>query len=274
MTKRRCAAPLITRRISPVTNREIIICRDSVELSRKAAEQFVALARQAIAARGRVSVALSGGSTPKALYSLLATGKFSEQLAWRQIHLFWGDERCVAPDHAESNFRMVKESLLSRILIPSENVHRMIGEIEPAIAATAYETELRQFLHLSQEKLPRFDLVLLGLGEDGHTASLFPGSSALNETEHFVATTYVEKLNAHRLTLTFPVINNAAQITFLIAGQSKGAVVKEILGNEAGGATYPAARIEPHSGECAWMITADAAAESVVRKATNPDYSR
>ncbi len=240
-----------------MTNRETIVCRDSAELSRKAAEQLVALARQAIAARGRFSVALSGGSTPKALYSLLATSEFSEQLAWRQICLFWGDERCVAPDHAESNFRMVKESLLSKITIPGENVHRMIGEIEPAIAAAAYETELRRFFASSQENLPRFDLVLLGLGEDGHTASLFPGSSALNEARRLVATTYVEKLNAHRLTLTFPVINNASQISFLVAGESKSAIVKEILTTER--PAYPAARIAPENGQLTWFVSQDAA---------------
>jgi 6-phosphogluconolactonase len=248
-----------------VTNREIIICRDTDELSRKAAEQFVALARQAIAARGRFSVALSGGSTPRALYSLLAAGEFSERLAWRQIHLFWGDERCVPPDHAESNFRMVEESLLSRTMIPTENVHRMAGEKAPQVAAAEYEVELRKHFHIDDDSLPRFDLILLGLGEDGHTASLFPDSPALRETEHLVATAYVEKLDAHRLTLTFPVINNAARIIFLVAGQSKANVVKEILGNEAGMAMYPAARIAPHSGKCAWMITADAAAKSVVR---------
>ena len=245
-----------------MTNREIIICRDTGELSRKAAEQFVALARQAIAAHGRFCVALSGGSTPKALYSMLATAEFNLQLAWRQIHLFWGDERCVAPDHAESNFRMVKESLLSKIVIPAENVHRMIGEFEPAVAAAAYETELRQFFLLSPEQLPRFDLVLLGLGEDGHTASLFPGSSALNETRRLVATTYVEKLNAHRLSLTFPVINNAAQIAFLVAGESKSAIVKEILTSEK--CDYPAARIWPENGQLIWFVTQDAASDLAI----------
>lgn len=243
--------------ISPVTDRGIIICRDTDELSRKAAEQFVALARQAVAAHGRFSVALSGGSTPKALYSLIATSEFSEQLAWQQIHFFWGDERCVPPDHAESNFRMVDESLLSKIPIPGDNVHRMIGEIEPAIAAAAYEAELRRLFPSSPEKLPSFDLMLLGLGEDGHTASLFPGSSAMSETEHWVATTYVEKLDAHRLTLTFPVINNAAQIAFLVAGKSKSAIVKEILTTEK--CDYPAARIKPDNGQLIWFVTQDAA---------------
>lgn len=239
-----------------MTNRKTIICRDSAELSRKAAEQFTALARQAIAARGRFSVALSGGSTPKALYSLLATGEFSEQLAWRHIHFFWGDERCVPPDHAESNFHMVQESLLSKIAMPSENVHRMIGEIEPAIAASAYETELRRFFPSSQQKLPRFDLILLGLGEDGHTASLFPGSLALNETEHWVATPYVEKLNAHRLTLTLPAINHARDIFFLVAGQNKASVVQDLFADEK--CNHPAASIKPVKGRLTWFFTQDA----------------
>ena len=164
---------------SPVTERDIVICRDVDGLSRKAAEQFVALARQAMAARGRFAVALSGGSTPKALYSLLATAEFSEQLDWRHIHLFFGDERCVAPDHAESNYRMVKEALLAKIAIPNENVHRMAGEFAPEDAAAAYAAQLTGFFDLPENKPPRFDLIFLGLGEDGHTASLFPDSSAL-----------------------------------------------------------------------------------------------
>lgn len=244
---------------SPVTDREIIICRDLDALSRRAAEQFVALAQQAIAASGRFSVSLSGGSTPKALYSLIATDEFKQQLAWQQIHLFWGDERCVAADHAESNFRMVKESLLSKIHIPSENVHRMAGEMAPLAAAATYERELKQFFSTLPDNLPRFDLLLLGLGEDGHTASLFPGSSALHEAQQSVATTYVEKLDAYRLTLTFPAINNAAQITFLVAGQSKAAVVKAILTGE--NIDAPAARIKPGNGKLSWLITQDAAGD-------------
>lgn len=242
---------------SPVTDREIIVCRDLDALSRRAAGQFVALAQQSIAARGRFSVSLSGGSTPQALYSLIATEEFKQQLAWQQIHLFWGDERCVAADHAESNFRMVKESLLSKIHIPSENVHRMAGEMAPLTAAAAYERELKHFFSTLPDNLPRFDLVLLGLGEDGHTASLFPGSSALHENERLVAPTYVDKLDAHRLTLTLPVINNGAQISFLIAGKNKAAIVQEILAPEIH--DYPAARIQPAHGQLTWFITQDAA---------------
>jgi len=242
-----------------VTKPEIIVCRDLAALSRRAAEQFVSLARAAIAARGRFSVALSGGSTPKALYSLLATAEFSAQLDWRQIHLFFGDERCVAPDHAESNYRMVAESLLEKIAIPADNVHRMAGEIEPQVAAAAYAEQLSRFFGASENHPPRFDLVFLGLGEDGHMASLFPNSSALNETA-WVAATYVEKLASHRLTLTLPVLNNAEQICFLIAGQSKAAVVKALL--SASARDYPAAHIAPLTGGLRWFITEDAIAEA------------
>jgi 6-phosphogluconolactonase len=242
-----------------VTNSEIIICSNVDELNRKAAEQFVALARQAIAARGRFAVALSGGSTPKGIYSLLATGEFSEQIAWQQVHLFWGDERCVAPDHAESNYRMVAEALLAQIAIPSENVHRMAGELAPEIAAAAYAAQLTDFFALPENNPPRFDLIFLGLGEDGHTASLFPDSSALQETKAWVATTYVAKLKAHRLTLTLPAINDAAQIIFLIAGQGKAAVVKAIVTGQNSAA--PAARIKPSHGKLTWLITEDAAGD-------------
>jgi 6-phosphogluconolactonase len=244
---------------SPVTEREIIICRDVAELSRKAAEQFVALARQAIAARGRFAVALSGGSTPKALYSLLATAAFSAQLDWRQIHLFFGDERCVAPDHAESNYRMVKEALLDQIAIAGDNVHRMAGELAPEVAAAAYAAQLTGFFNLPENNLPRFDLIFLGLGEDGHTASLFPDSSALTDTDRWVTATYVAKLKSHRLTFTFPAINNAAQISFLIAGQSKTAVVKAIVTGQNSDA--PAARIKPSHGKLTWFVTEDAAGD-------------
>jgi 6-phosphogluconolactonase len=240
-----------------VTDREIIICRDVDALSRRAAEQFVALARQAIAARGRFAVALSGGSTPRALYSLLATTEFSARLDWGKIHLLFGDERCVAPDHAESNYRMVEESLLAKIAIPSANVYRMAGELDPEVAAEDYAAQLSRFFDLNKDQQPRFDLIFLGLGEDGHTASLFPHSSALNETDRWVTTTYVEKLKAHRLTLTFPAINGAAQITFLISGQSKAAVVQEILAGRNRDA--PAARIEAKEGKLTWLISEDAA---------------
>lgn len=243
-----------------MAEREILICLDAAELSQKAAERFVALANEASASSGRFTAALSGGSTPKTFYSLLATPGFADRIPWPKVHLFWGDERCVPPEHPDSNFRMVRESLLSKISIPLENVHRMAGEKEPKLAAVEYEEQLIEFFRLSKGEPPRFDLILLGLGDDGHTASLFPGTEALKETKRLVAANFVEKMNAYRLTLTLPVLNNAANVLFLVAGASKAAVVKELLGAKPGASDYPASKIQPRDGKLTWMITQDAAA--------------
>jgi 6-phosphogluconolactonase len=241
-----------------VTEPTIIICRDANDLAQQAAAQFVSLAAAAIQSRGCFTVALSGGSTPKTLYSLLATPEFRERIVWNRAHLFWGDERCVPPDHPESNYRMVHEALLSKIEIPPENVHRMAGEKDSDSAAADYEQELSDFFRTT-DPASGFDLVLLGLGEDGHTASLFPGSTALKETTRWVATAYVERLHTHRLTLTLPVINAAAQVSFLIAGESKSAIVKALLGKDSNPARYPAGLVRPVSGELTWFVTQDAA---------------
>jgi 6-phosphogluconolactonase len=259
MKRPRCAVLPTTQRFNPVNNPEIIICSDVEELNRKAAAQFIELANVAIAQAGRFAVALSGGSTPKALYALLASPEYHDRVDWSRTHLFWGDERCVPPDHVESNFRMVEEALLNKIHIPGQNLHRMAGEKEPSSAVADYEAELRDFFKPGSGQLPRFDLILLGLGEDGHTASLFPDTTALSEQEHLVATTYVERLKAHRLTLTLPVINNAAQVSFLIAGESKSAVVKNLLGADSKSFDYPAGRVSPSNGQLTWFITKDAA---------------
>lgn len=242
-----------------MAERQIIICRDRADLSERAAEEFLRLARQAIQLAGRFTVALSGGSTPKALYTLLATPGFAQRLSWNRVHLFWGDERCVPPDHPESNYRMVRECLLAHVQIPAENVHRMAGEKTPQIAELEYEAELQEYFELKGGAMPRFDLILLGLGEDGHTASLFPGSEVLNDIDHLVATAYVERLQSQRLTLTLPVLNEGAGVVFLVAGASKAAIVKEVLGGRASARSYPAARIQPRDGKLIWMITADAA---------------
>jgi len=261
MNKRRCAAPLTTRRFFPVTKPEIIICQNLSELNRKAAEEFVGLGGAANARRGRFTVALSGGSTPKALYTLLASAEYRNRLDWSRVHLFWGDERCVPPDHPESNFRMVQESLLSKVETPPENIHRMAGEKNPQAAAAEYENELRRVFSSSQAAAPRFDLIYLGLGEDGHTASLFPRSAALSEKQRWVAVAYVERLKTHRLSLTLPVINAAAQITFLVAGESKRAIVKQLLGAGGDPSNFPAAKVSPTDGKLTWLITEDAAAD-------------
>jgi 6-phosphogluconolactonase len=246
-----------------VTEREVIICCDVDELNRKAADQFIALAGEAISQTGQFTVALSGGSTPKALYSLLASPDYRKRVDWSRVHLFWGDERCVPPDHLESNYRMVHEALLSKISLPPENIHRMAGEKAPRDAAADYENELRTFFRLAVNAVPRFDLVLLGLGEDGHTASLFPGSPALNERNRLVATVYVERLKAYRLTLTLAVINAAAQVCFLIVGEAKSAIVKKLLGADPDASELPAAKVRLANGRVTWLITQDAAGNLV-----------
>lgn len=244
-----------------MNKRNIVICRDGADLNRQAADEFIRLAHRAIESAGGFTVALSGGSTPKGLYELLALEGYKERVPWSRVHLFFGDERCVAPDHPESNYRMVREALLSRVSIPVENVHRMPGEQEPGIAAGEYEKELQKYFRLAEGTLPRFDLVLLGVGEDGHTASLFPESDALAESRHLVVANFVEKLKAHRLTLTFPVLNHAAAVLFLVSGRTKAVIVKEILAKESGSARFPAARVSPVAGRLTWMVTQDAAVD-------------
>ena len=242
-----------------MTKRNIIICRDADELNRNAAERFVLLANEAAAETGRFTVALSGGSTPKALYSLLASAVYNECVPWSQVHLFWCDERCVPPNHPDSNYRMAREALLSRIVVPADNVHRIAGEKEPQLAASEYEDQLKGFFHLTEGSLPQFDLILLGLGEDGHTASLFPEDEALEETERLVVAVYVERLKAHRLTLTLPVLNQGARIFFLVAGASRAAILQEALGAKIA-SSLPAAKVQPIDGELTWLITQEAAA--------------
>jgi 6-phosphogluconolactonase len=242
-----------------VRDSELIVWRDLADLSRKAAEEFVRLANQVVSEKDCFTVALSGGSTPKELYSLLAAPEFAERIPWPKVHLFWGDERCVAPDHPESNYRMVKETLLSKVPIPEKNVHRMKGEEDPRIAARNYEQTLRKFFALSEGEFPRFDLVLLGLGRDGHMASLFPGSAALHSTNHLVAAVASAPPQPNRLTLTLPVINRAAHIIFLVAGKDKAAALRDALGAENDPVRFPSQSIKPGKGKLTWLVDQDAA---------------
>jgi 6-phosphogluconolactonase len=230
---------------------EIVIGRDLDELSMKAAVEFIGLANRSVGCSGRFVVALSGGSTPKSLYSLLASAEFRAQIPWAQIHFLWGDERCVPPDHPESNYRMTFESLLSKVPVPKENIHRIEAELEPEAAAERYEREIRECFRLSGAELPRFDLVLLGLGDDGHTASLFPGSQALEETGRLVVAIYVDKLKTYRITLTLPVLNHAANIFFLVAGESKAGVLRDVLQRSK---SLPAQHIAPQNGRLVWFL--------------------
>jgi 6-phosphogluconolactonase len=237
----------------------VLVFADAKAVARAAAERFVALAHDAVRATGRFSVALSGGSTPRGIYELLSSGEFAPRVEWPKVHAFFGDERCVPPDDEASNYRMAREALLSRVAIPSENVHRMIGEGDAAANARLYEDELRAFF--GDVRLPRFDLVMLGLGEDGHTASLFPGSPALEERGAWVAANYVGKLGAYRLTLTAPVINNAAHVMFVAAGAGKAERLRDILEGGRDPHRLPAQLIQPTDGTLEWFVDRAAAAK-------------
>lgn len=232
---------------------EIKVVADGDELSRAGAAEFELAARNAVQARGRFTISLSGGSTPRGLYSQLA--REGQNLPWDKIYLFWGDERHVPPDDNDSNYGMVRETLLSRAPIPADHVFRMHAEDKNAVGvAEQYEQTLRQFFGLKPGELPRFDLVLLGLGPDGHTASLFPGSGALRERSHLVVANWVEKFGHYRLTLTAPVINNAAEVMFLVSGEEKSAALQSVLYSDASPEQFPAKLIEPASGRLIWLV--------------------
>lgn len=240
-------------------NEEIVVCQDIEDLNRQAAERFARLAAEFVDHAGRFTLALSGGSTPKGLYARLATPEFQKKISWQQVCFFWGDERCVPPDHPESNFRMAREALLSKVPVLPENIYRMPGENEPEIAALEYEEILKNHLPFANGNVPRFDLILLGLGDDGHTASLFPGNEALQETRRLVVAPYVEKIGAYRLTLTLPVLNSGSHIFFLVAGEAKAAIVRDVLGKKSATENLPAQRIRPKKGRLVWLMDREAA---------------
>lgn len=244
----------------------IEITRNPTDLARRAAEHFIHLAAQAIAEKGRFAVALSGGSTPRSLYTLLANDPYREQVRWSAVHVFWGDERCVPPDHLESNYGMAREALLAKVNIPVENVHRMAAEKPPEQAAEEYERILHTFFNLKPGELPHFDLILLGLGPDGHTASLFPGTPVLHEQGRLVAAPFVEKLNAYRLTLTLPVLNHAANVTFLVEGEAKASVVRDVIEGKRDPDRLPAQLIRPANGVLIWLIDQAAASQLSLRQ--------
>ena len=222
------------------------------------ARHIVTCAADAVATTGRFTIALSGGSTPKAAYSRLATGDFRPMWAglWRPTHILWGDERCVPPDDPRSNYRMAKEALLDRVPIPPDHIHRIRGEDDPQRAATDYERELRMLLTDS------LDLVLLGLGEDGHTASLFPGQSAVHEAERWVMAVPAPSGDIWRVTLTPAVLNLAKNVTFVVSGASKAERLAEVLEGPFNPDLLPAQAIRPIQGRLTWMVDEAAAGKS------------
>jgi 6-phosphogluconolactonase len=237
----------------------IEIVATAADLFHAAAEQFTRQGRLAIAAQGRFSVALSGGSTPKSLYALLASSY--PDFPWARTFLFFGDERFVPSTDPESNYRMVNEALISKIAIPGQNVFRVKTEIRDAKAAAAdYEAQLTRFFDLKPGQFPRFDLILLGMGPDGHTASLFPDSEGLKEQSRLVIANWVEKFRSYRISFTFPVLNRGAEIMFLASGPDKAEMVHQVLEVKMS-PPLPAQRIQPSDGKLLWMLDESAAAK-------------
>lgn len=235
------------------------VYNDPTKLAEAAARTFVEEARRRIDESGRFAVALAGGSTPKTTYEILAREYGEpEDLDWSRVHVFFGDERTVPPEHEDSNYRMARDALLSRV--PVGGVHRMRGEMEPREAAALYEEELEEFFGGP----PVLDLVLLGIGEDGHTASLFPRTPALDARDRWAVENPVEKLGTVRLTLTVPAINAARNVVFLVAGEGKAEALKEILESGAEPRDYPAKLVQPAS-DPVWMVD-----EAAVRSLREP----
>jgi len=239
----------------------IEVWADAPALIARAGQLFAEKARHAVSTEGRFTVALSGGSTPRALYQRLAAAVEPDApgIPWRDTHIFWSDERCVPPSSQDSNYRMAYDALLGRVHIPAEQIHRMRGEDEPARAALDYEKLLEEQF---EKTPPRFNLMLLGVGEDGHTASLFPYSAGLEETKRLVASPFIEKLRAHRLTMTPGAINAARTIMFLVTGRAKAETLRAVLEGERDPRRYPAQLVEPDGGQLIWLV--DEAAASLL----------
>jgi 6-phosphogluconolactonase len=231
------------------------------DLFQAAAEEVLRAAAEAIAQRGRFTIALSGGSTPRNLYTLIAANA-SASLPWDQMFFFWGDERHVPLNDPDSNYRMAKETLLSKVPIPPANIFPVPAENpDAAAAAQAYEETLRKFFALAPGDFPRFDLILLGMGPDGHMASLFPETAALQEKSRLVVANWVEKLNNSRITFTLPVLNAARCVAFLVSGADKAAVLHEVLEGKAPGEKYPSKLVRPSAGKLIWFVDRAAASD-------------
>jgi 6-phosphogluconolactonase len=236
--------------------KNLIVVDNARALYSAAVEEFCRCAASAVSARGRFCVALSGGNTPRGVYALLAERQKST-LPWDQIYIFFGDERHVPSDHPDSNYRMANEVLLSKVPLPAQNIYRVPAELPAEVAAAQYEHQLRAFFQTPDNAWPRFDLTLLGIGEDGHTASLFPESSALKEQSRLVVANWIEKFQSYRITFTYPVLNHAAEVLFLVSGENKSQILKDIL-DPAGTTAYPAQAVQPQDGRVLWIADRDA----------------
>ena len=238
---------------------------DAEAVSRAAADEFVRRATEAVAERGRVAVALSGGSTPQGLYRLLAEPPYRGRVDWGRVEIFWGDERCVPPDHHDSNYRMAKEAMLSKLPIPPGHVHRIEAERpDRDAAARDYQAVIARVFGVDPAgPPPAFDLILLGMGPDGHTASLFPGTAALDEKTRWVVVNHVPKFAADRLTMTLPILNRAREVLFLVDGGDKAERLAEVLEGMPDPRRLPAQAVRPTDGRLLWYVDRAAGARIV-----------
>lgn len=249
--------------------RNLQIVADAAAVCRAAADIYLRTAANAVTERGRFTVALSGGSTPKALYSLLAA-ELSSRVPWKQTYFFFGDERHVPPNDADSNYRMAQEAMFSKAPISPEQVFRIKGELSDSNQAAAdYESVLRDFFHPAPGQLPRFDLVMLGMGPDGHTASLFPGTKALDEKHRLVTSNWVGKFYTHRITMTAPLLNHAEVVLFMAHGQDKSQALKAVLEGPYEPEQLPSQLIRAPHGTLLWLVD-EAAAALLDRGAIRP----
>jgi 6-phosphogluconolactonase len=241
------------------TKPEITVFPDKELFIAGAAEFMVARAVEAITARGRWTVALAGGSTPKPIYQRLAEAGYAQRVDWQRVHVFFGDERCVSPDDPRSNYRMARETLLDYVPLLPENVHRMCGEDDPALAALAYEQEIQRLFRTLTP--PALDLICLGMGDNGHTASLFPGTASLRERERLVVPQYVEVMQTWRVTMTAPLLNAARHVAFFVDGAGKAEMLRRMLHGPYNPDVLPAQMIHPTGGQLHWLVDAAAAAQ-------------
>jgi 6-phosphogluconolactonase len=241
--------------------RKIEVFGTTDELVVAVAERILKVLNASIEARGTATLVLSGGVTPQSVYKLLASEQYRHRIDWARVHIFWGDERCVPSTSKDNNFEMTRDTLLKRIVIPEQNVHRIQSELPPQDAAALFEQDIRQVFNLKERGWPVFDLVLLGLGPDGHTASLFPGTTAVEERSRIATEVYVKKIVAFRITLTLPVINHARTVVFLVSGRRKAGILGRTL--ERRQSRYPAQLVKPRSGRLIWMVDKAAAANLV-----------
>jgi 6-phosphogluconolactonase len=237
---------------------QIIILDDAQALFVRAAEEIVHVSGEAICTHGQFSLCLTGGNTPADVYSLIAT-RFQLSVDWNAVHLFWGDERCVPPDDPASNYGMANRTMLSKLNLDASQIHRIRGEADPEVAAGEYEDALREFFSLDQGEFPRFDLVLLGMGDNVHIASLFPGITAIHETQRLAVAVEVDAPQRRRITLTPPVLNNAARVMFIVSGKNKAEAVKLALEGPRDPDKYPAQIIAANQGEVMWLLDRPAA---------------